>query len=219
MSDELISNEATAPQATASPPVAAAPTAPAPAAAAVTVEAVEPALPGSADVPSDWADIPEAENFASLLHSLDVGGDVVRQILNEYSVDSDEAITTMDAQDKAECLAALRSFWSPSELEANLQLAKTYLQNNLPDGVAQLVGNASLGGRLLLNDPATVMGLVDMAKKAPRVPAPTGDVERDIANIELVMRTDPDKYRADTGLQLRLRSLYAKRIAKNSPTQ
>ncbi len=55
-----------------------------------------------------------------------------------------------------------------------------------------------------------VMALIGVAKRAPVVTA-TGDIAKDIRAIEKVMSSDPDAYQRDSGLHLRLRSLYAKR--------
>lgn len=151
---------------------------------------------------------PEVEGLAEVLHAAGASQDLMSTIL--AGIDDDQDYSDIDAEDRDSAREYLGQVWGP-DFQSKLSSVKRYLKHNLPPGVEEMLLGARVNGRAMLNDPGTLADLAALAERAPQVPAPTGDITKDIAAIERVMSEDPAGYRRDVGLQLRLRSLYAKR--------
>ena len=156
----------------------------------------------------DLAGEPVVEDFAAVLGAAELPREVVDAMFSELDDATDYSAS--DASDRDATAAELRVVWG-DEYGSKVAAIRRYLTNNLPPGVDRMLLGARVGGRALLNNTELMAELGAIAERSPRMPAPTGDRERDIAAIEKVMGTDPAGYRRDVGLQLRLRSLYGAR--------
>lgn len=160
-------------------------------------------------VPEGFASVPVVGEIAGLLHHAGVSADIVNPAL-EFAAGGGGDYTHRDQDDTAAAKNELQRVWGDS-LDSNVDLLRSYVGNNLPDDVSELLANArGKDGRALMNDPAFVISLVELAKRAPAFVKGKGD-ESEIAAIDAIMRDDPDRYRADPGLRLRALRLYAKR--------
>jgi hypothetical protein len=209
-------NEAAAPVASA--PAEAQPTAPTPGGPAPVDEPRGPSHGVYED--RHAAHDPDVGQFTDTLFALGVPTEVGKAALAWLgSNDNDTAYAQQDASDRQAGIAELRAMWPGDQYAQNIELANRYLDNNLPPGVGNQLAGVRVGGVRLLNIPEAMVKLVTLAKRGAKVPGATGNLETDIRSIESVMRTDPEGYQRDNALQTRLRSLYAQRIAKKSPTQ
>jgi hypothetical protein len=191
----------------AAPAPAPSPTAGAPAPAAEAALGGFYASAHSYDL-GELAGDPGSEAFAATLAAAEFPQELVHAMLSDDGQDH----TAADQADRQQVEAELRNAWG-GQYSTRVDGIKRYLANNLPAGVFDKLLNARIGGKALLNHSTIVMELAAIAERSPRFVS-TGDRERDIAAIESLMAQDPKAYQQDVGLQLRLRSLYGSRPAR-----
>lgn len=118
-----------------------------------------------------------------------------------------------DTLDKEACKRVLQEAWGP-DYATNVELLRGML-GRLPAESADLLGSArGPDGKAIFND-APVIELFVNAERAlmtgyihdHRSPGVVSDIERQIAEIENVMRTDRKRYNRDEGMQARYRAL------------
>lgn len=160
-----------------------------------------------AEALGDFAGDPAFEGMAEVLQSIEAPPELLSAIVDGFADTTDHS--ARDASDLAETEAAVRAVWG-DQYQQNIDAIRAYLTHSLPAGVGNLIMNARINGRALLNNPEVAFYLQDVATRMPAIPS-TGDDARDIAAIENLIGTEPQRYRRDLGLQARLRSLYAKR--------
>ena len=143
---------------------------------------------------------------------------------NELVPQQQEAQQEADKAYRANTTEALREDWG-SDFKANLNSGLNFLKSTaptLPDGSssADLILSARLGdGSLAGDNPAFLQwlaGIANEANPAGFIAPGSGlsqeaSVTNEIAEIEGLMRTDPQAYFTDNAKQERLRSLYTAR--------
>lgn len=164
-------------------------------------------------LPADSADLgdgaaePAMQALGEVLSAIEAPPELMQAIIEGFADTTDHS--ARDAEDRSAAEAQAREVWG-SQYGQNVKAIRAYLTHSLPPGVGELVMNARINGRALLNDPSVLFYLQQVATSMPAIPS-TGDAARDIAAIEGLMGSDPVRYRRDLGLQARLRSLYASR--------
>lgn len=147
------------------------------------------------------------DDFAGLLGDIGAPPQLIEAIVDGFADTSD--YSARDAEERRATEAELHNVWG-DQYGANVDAIRAYLTHSLPPGVGELVLNARINGRALLNDVGVAMHLQQVAASMPAVRS-TGDLARDIAALEAVMGDDPQRYRRDLGMQARLRALYRQR--------
>lgn len=172
-------------------------------------EHVAPAERGNHDYDlGDLAGDADFENFGTVMASTGASGELFEAILDGFADPTD--YTSRDVEDRTHAEQHLRKVWG-ADFDAKRDMVAAYMRNNLPPGMERMLTTARVAGMALLNDPQLVADLAAHAERAPKMPAPSGNLAEDIAAIERVMGDDPEGYRRDLGLQARLRSLYETR--------
>lgn len=176
----------------------------------------EPGWWHESTVPDTFAGDPDADQFASALQSAGMPPEVGSALLEWFANDPTHSdFTEKDAQDIGQTRDVLRSVWGDS-YASTLASVNRYLTNNWPAHIVNLAFGARLpDGQALLNNTTVLMRLAQLARKAPELPKPTGNLDADIQAIKDAMRADSKRYFADPGIQMRLRDLYAKRLARD----
>lgn len=109
----------------------------------------------------------------------------------------------------------LRQVWG-TDYDGNVAEIKRYISNNLPPEVSDMLHRARLpNGQALLNHAPFVVTILGRARSAPKLPALTGDIERDLAAMSALRAEDPDAFARDPAADLTVRWLYARRIARS----
>lgn len=157
--------------------------------------------------PAPDAAAASADDFAGLLSDIGAPPELIGAIFDGFADTSD--YSARDAEERRATEAELHNVWG-DQYGANVDAIRAYLTHSLPPGVGELVMNARINGRALLNDVGVAMHLQQVAASMPAVRS-TGDLARDIAALEAVMGDDPQRYRRDLGMQARLRALYRQR--------
>lgn len=147
------------------------------------------------------------DDFAGLLGDIGAPPQLIEAIVDGFADTAD--YSARDAEERRATEAELLEVWG-GQYGANVEAIRSYLTHSLPPGVGNLVMNARVKGRALLNDVGVAMYLQQVATTMPAVRS-TGDLARDIAALEAVMGDDPQRYRRDLGVQARLRALYRQR--------
>lgn len=163
--------------------------------------------PAGSAAMGDGAGEPAMQALGEVLSAIEAPPELMQAIVEGFADTADHS--ARDAEDRSAAEAQAREVWG-AQYGQNVKAIRAYLTHSLPPGVGELVMNARINGRALLNDPSVLFYLQQVAASMPAIPS-TGDAVRDIAAIEELMGSDPKRYRRDLGLQARLRSLYASR--------
>lgn len=151
------------------------------------------------------ADKPILENFKALAHEQSLSPDIANKMVGWYFQQQEQAVAQQVAADKEFHIGSqveLRAEWGP-EFRANVNAMNTFLDATAPDGLKDRLFGARLAdGKLLGDDPHMLRWLAQLARDmqpgADLVPVGTTNVNKGvterIAEIESMMRDDPQKY-------------------------
>lgn len=166
-------------------------------------EDYRPNLPNGM-VPGE-ADMPLIGGFQKTAHELGLTPEQFNKTLSWYFAEADAAKAQQyeaDTSFRSQAEDALRAEWGPA-YRSEVRGIANFMEANAPAGMADLLFNSrSSDGKLLGDHPEVLRWLSSMVRTvnplATLVPAGSADPlkagEARIAEIENIMRTEPDKY-------------------------
>lgn len=114
----------------------------------------------------------------------------------------------LDERDCASTQASLRGEWGASYADAVTQIKK-FVNTDLPGALADAIWDGrAADGKLIGNNPAVMRWLLTLARGEGK---PTGDINRELAEIEKTMRTNRTRYNRDAQMQARYLELISMR--------
>jgi len=149
-------------------------------------------------------------------HSGNVSNDAMKgiaQAFTEAQAKQAERYEQQDSVDSQQAMTELKERWG-GDYQTNVNMVDSLLSGMPAEVKDKFTGGRLADGRAILNDPAVSIFLADLARKVnpgsavvPGSNNPLQTISDEISKIEETLRSDPDRYWKDNGMQQRYEQL------------